>query len=376
MIIPVYNEEKYLAQCLDSILAQTLRDFELICVDDGSTDGSFGILKAYEQKDPRVKVMSQQNAGSAAARNNALEISQGDYVTFLDSDDFYAPELLEAHYSQLEKTGADVCACLGEFYHDDTNTYSPWRCLTKHLTPKKEVFRARDLGRYAFRFTFSGPTNKMIRRSFILEHRLRYQQVRMVNDLYFICMCVALAKKVTVTADKTLAYYRVGLKTNLQSSAPRSPLDCVKAGTALKEGLKREGLYPLMKKGYDNFMGFEIERYAVKLSAFPDAFAQLVNWYRETGHAVYDIALSSLDPGTLSNLLMTFEGVCADTPAEEARRKVIENKQKYAALYEGHKARRMRFLIGRLAKMEGWPKAIARTIGYLFEEVRLKMVNR
>ena len=241
VIIPVYNVELYLNQCIDSILCQTLKDFELICVNDGSDDSSLSILENYAKKDARIKVISQENQGAAIARNKAIELAQGDYVTFLDSDDFYEPDLLELHYNQIIKTNADLCACMGEFYHNDTQTYSPWRCLTKHLTPKKEVFYAHQLGRNAFRFVFSGPTNKMIRRSFILENNLRYQLVRIVDDVYFVCMCVGLAK-ITVLTDKTLAYYRVGLKTNLQSAAPKSPQDCILADVALKQGLTEKGM--------------------------------------------------------------------------------------------------------------------------------------
>ena len=97
VIIPVYNVEKYLRECIDSILNQTLRDLELICVDDGSTDGSLEILHEYEKADSRVKVLTQHNMGAGAARNKGLAIATGEYLSFLDSDDFFASGLSHIH---------------------------------------------------------------------------------------------------------------------------------------------------------------------------------------------------------------------------------------------------------------------------------------
>lgn len=92
VIIPAYNAEKYLPQCLDSVIGQTLKDIEVICVDDGSTDGSASVLQAYTQKDSRISVLTQGNSGQSAARNRALEKAKGAYVQFLDADDWLDPD--------------------------------------------------------------------------------------------------------------------------------------------------------------------------------------------------------------------------------------------------------------------------------------------
>ena len=88
VIIPVYNTEKYLKECIDSVVNQTLQDIEIVCVDDGSTDSSLDILNNYK-KDPRLVVLSQKHQGAGCARNLALEVAQGKYLAFIDSDDFY-----------------------------------------------------------------------------------------------------------------------------------------------------------------------------------------------------------------------------------------------------------------------------------------------
>ena len=109
VIVPVYNVEEYLARCIDSILAQSFTDFELILVDDGSTDSSGVICDEYAEGDSRVHVIHQVNKGQAAARNCALDLARGEYVSFIDSDDYVHPEMLCFLTGLAETTNADIC---------------------------------------------------------------------------------------------------------------------------------------------------------------------------------------------------------------------------------------------------------------------------
>lgn len=95
IIIPIYNSEKYLIECLDSVLEQTYSDFELILIDDGSTDISLQICRKYEERDSRIKVLTQKNAGQASARNLGIENADGDYIAFIDSDDAISPDVFQ-----------------------------------------------------------------------------------------------------------------------------------------------------------------------------------------------------------------------------------------------------------------------------------------
>ena len=106
VIIPVYNEEDYLNECLDSIVNQSLEDIEIICVDDGSTDNSLNILKSYES-DNRIKIIPKENSGLGASRNVALDIAQGEYIVFMDSDDYLNLNALEALYDLAESKSLD-----------------------------------------------------------------------------------------------------------------------------------------------------------------------------------------------------------------------------------------------------------------------------
>lgn len=121
VIVPVYNAEKYLAECVDSILAQTLRDIEVILVDDGSTDNSPAICDAYKSRDERIKVIHQQNKGVAAARNAGIRVASGKYIAFVDSDDFLDYNMYECMHDIAENNDIPLVICTG-FYYSDSHT--------------------------------------------------------------------------------------------------------------------------------------------------------------------------------------------------------------------------------------------------------------
>lgn len=114
VIIPVYNTEKYIDRCLKSVLANTYQNIEVICVDDGSTDSSYDILKGYAEIDKRIKVIKQKNAGVSAARNIGLAAITGEFVTFVDSDDWIHPQCLEILHFFLKKENVTVSCCKWE----------------------------------------------------------------------------------------------------------------------------------------------------------------------------------------------------------------------------------------------------------------------
>lgn len=129
IIIPVYNVEKFLPQCLDSIICQTYKDFEVIMVDDGSPDGSGIICDAYAEKDNRFLVIHKQNAGVSAARNTGIEVARGEWISFIDSDDFVEPDYLEAFH--LKDNDADLIIQGLEYYNHRTNQYFGEKRLKK-----------------------------------------------------------------------------------------------------------------------------------------------------------------------------------------------------------------------------------------------------
>ena len=132
IIIPAYNVEKYLSQCLDSILAQTFKDFECICVNDGSTDNTLTILREYANKDNRIKIINQKNSGSSVSRNNGIKQALGQYISFIDADDWVTENYLEILYNKIIETDADIVRASYKFYHQKDNVYESARIRRIH----------------------------------------------------------------------------------------------------------------------------------------------------------------------------------------------------------------------------------------------------
>ncbi len=118
VIVPVYKVEAYLPACVESILGQSFSDLELILVDDGSPDSCGALCDAYAARDPRIRVIHQPNGGLSAARNSGMEIAQGKYMTFIDSDDYVAPDYLELLYRSVEQSGAELAVCRTRVFED------------------------------------------------------------------------------------------------------------------------------------------------------------------------------------------------------------------------------------------------------------------
>ncbi len=251
IVMPVYNTAPYLRQCLDSVLAQTLEEFELICVDDGSTDGSLEILEEYAKKDNRIQIIKQKNQHAGIARNNGLKVAKGEYVIFLDSDDVFADVLLEHTYSAGVEKDADIV--LIDILGFDHSTKKPqWTILAHKLLPDKPTFSWCDIPEDIFSVappnTFSG----IYRRKFINEHNLQFQALPNSNDVYFTLYARVLAKKIAVV-DETLVYYRTGRAGSLQSNQKDTePLCFLQAFYALYCDLVKDGLYVPLKSGFQN----------------------------------------------------------------------------------------------------------------------------
>ncbi len=214
VIVPVYNSERHLAQCLDSILSQSLKNIEIICVDDGSTDSSAQILKQYSERDSRLHVLTQPNSHCGVARNNALTIAQGEYVIFWDSDDFFEPEALEMMYNRAVSYWADICVCgINKYYQNSGELLASPGNLRMALTGGQEVFNRLTIERYILNFTITIGINKLLRRQFILENELRFTDGLYAEDVIFYNAAMCLAERITCV-NRQLVNYRTGQSTS------------------------------------------------------------------------------------------------------------------------------------------------------------------
>ena len=199
IIVPVYDVERYLPKCMDSILAQTFTDFELILVDDGSPDNCPALCDATAEKDARVRVIHQKNGGLSAARNAGLDAARGAWIGFVDSDDYIAPEMYEAMYHAVQSTGADLALC---DYAEVDETGAP--CQSMHIRLEKKDFTGRDLLKNATDSTIQPAWNKLYRRDIFAQ--LRYPEGKLNEDLFLIPeVCLQIQKAVVV--PKALYYY-------------------------------------------------------------------------------------------------------------------------------------------------------------------------
>ena len=124
VVVPVYKVEKYLDKCIESIVKQTYKNLEIILVDDGSPDTCPAICEKWKEKDSRVKVIHKENGGLSSARNAGVKIARGEYIGFIDSDDYIDPEMYEVLQSQLTKTNADLAICSVRWVNEDNSPYT------------------------------------------------------------------------------------------------------------------------------------------------------------------------------------------------------------------------------------------------------------
>lgn len=240
VVIPVYNSEKYLKKCLNSVIHQTLRETEIICVDDGSTDHSAEILNEFAQKDSRFVVLQQANLFAGAARNNGLKAAHGKYIVFWDADDYFEADALKIMYTQCEKKNADICLCAAASFDSETGKKAMDESfLKRRFLPKEKVFSSRTHPQYIFNIASNVPWQRMFLTSFIREKGIEFQNLRQANDTYFVMAAMYYANRITYT-EKPLVNYRVNNKSSITGRASASPLCAYESFAAVYELLKAE----------------------------------------------------------------------------------------------------------------------------------------
>lgn len=253
VILPVYNVENYLRKCLDTITSQTLREIEIICVDDGSTDSSAQILEEYAKKDGRIRVLHQKNAGAGAARNLGMQYAGGKYLSFLDSDDFFETDMLEKAYCQAEQYHAELVVFRSDQYLTEKEEFQPmlWTLRMREVPPYAP-FNHRQMTDNIFKVFVGWAWDKLFLKSFVEEKNLAFQEQRTSNDLLFVFSAVALAKRIAVI-DDILAHQRRDAKDSLSKTREKSWGCFYDALTALKKRLKNEGIYEEVERDYINY---------------------------------------------------------------------------------------------------------------------------
>lgn len=252
VILPVYNVEKYLPAALESLIKQNLKNIEIICVDDCSTDSSLNILREYSKKDSRIKVYQQPKGGAGAARNYGMKTAKGEYLLFLDSDDLFKENLCNEVYYQCIRKKADVCLFAAQRMDMQTMKKEPMGWVFRAAeVPKSNLFSGADVADKIFQLASGCPWSKMFRREFIMDTGLEFQNLPNANDAYFVRMGMALAKRIT-TMNKVYVTYRYNEGNNIQFNKSKAPTAFYEAYKAIKMELKARGVYELYEKSFCN----------------------------------------------------------------------------------------------------------------------------
>lgn len=289
VIIPVYNTSLYLNECLDSVLNQSLKEIEVICVDDGSDDDSLKILKEYEKKDCRIKVLTQNHRGGGAARNKGLEIATGEYLSFLDSDDFFESNMLESIYARCKKAHADIGVFRVKRYDNNTKKIiSDKTSFVEKNMPSKLAFSPLDMQKNIFNTFQTWPWNKLFRRHFIEKEGIKFQEISRTNDMYFVNTALVRAKRITAL-PKELVNYRVGTTNNCQATNHLAPTDFFKALLALQDELIENFSNKEYMKSFANLV---VRSCNYNLNSLIDAqaYADLYRYLHEIGFKKINIA--------------------------------------------------------------------------------------
>lgn len=214
IIVPIYNVEKYLANCLDSLLAQTHKELEVILVNDGSKDKSLEICKAYAEKDTRIVVIDKINEGVSIARNTGIEAATGDYVAFIDPDDWVEPEAYASMLGQLKKWESPICLC--NFYKDTKRRSQPKCFEFKEEVLEGEAIREKLINNMIgmpdllpkYVYVMGSVWRGLYNRNFLNSNELRFvPKLTIMEDLVFMVQTLLKCNKVAI--DQGIWYHYV-----------------------------------------------------------------------------------------------------------------------------------------------------------------------
>ena len=262
VVIPVYNVEDYLEECLNSICSQSFKDIEIICVDDGSTDGSSDILKEYASRDKRIKVISQDNQGLGASRNNGLDIAEGKYVYFIDGDDYIDSDALEKLHGNAVANGSDMVIFRFQTFGGDDNVHSrieEYRIdeIFGDIDYSNFTFKYEDAKKHVLNTAFSACL-KLYRKDFLDSFDdFRFPEGLAFEDIPFHANAMVRASRLSFV-NEPLYHYRSNPKSILNYTA--DGFDIFKIIDMVEDFLKENGYYTNLE---DEFIFFKVAQILV-----------------------------------------------------------------------------------------------------------------
>ena len=253
VILPVYNSEEYLKECLESLLNQTFKDIEVLCIDDGSSDGSLGILNEYEKADNRITIISQENMGVARTRNNALKSVKGNYVYFMDSDDYLDKNAFKKLHDNITSNGSDFCIMKAIFVNDMDEYKFPAFELEKEFGKvnfNNFTFTYKDVKSHVLNDLFA-PWLKLYRTEFLKSSEdFTFPEIKSYSDAPFHVKTMLEASKMSFVPEY-MYFYRENDDSLVHSSS--NTINFFKLADIIEDYLKNNNFMDEFKEEFEAF---------------------------------------------------------------------------------------------------------------------------
>ena len=265
IVIPVYNAGRYLEQSLRSVMNQTYRTIEIICVNDGSTDNSPEILRRLKEEDFRIQIASSDNRGAGSARNIGMDIALGDYILFFDADDLLDKKAVGTLVKSALKNDTDIV--LFDYYKFSDSGKIRTKNSAKVLrVPMNKVISPKDISDRLFQADNGMPWNKFYKKEFLRKTRICFQELRNTNDEYFSRLTTVNASRI-LFLNKKFVGYRVGNEQSIRGNVNRNILDCTYALSSIHDELNNRNIFDEYSDTYKKLAGYVI---MLKLQAIDD----------------------------------------------------------------------------------------------------------
>ena len=239
IIVPVYNVESYLAMCLDSLTCQSFEDIEIICINDGSTDNSLEILEHYQKFDRRIKIINKENGGLSSARNAGIKAANGDYILFVDSDDWISSNAVERLYENAKKNNSDLvifdfCCC-----DYSTNRSIITTIENYHGKYENKPFNKNTIETRAYKYIPVSAWSKLYKTD-LIKGKIEFYEDIIFEDVPFWAYIYSHAKRITYLADP-LYFYRKNREGSIMCTKGEKFFDIIKAYDRVESILKDSG---------------------------------------------------------------------------------------------------------------------------------------
>ena len=253
VIVPVFNGEEYLKDTLASIVTQTLKEIEIIIVNDGSNDNSTAIIEEFQKIDNRIRLLDLEHAGASFARNEGLKRASGEYLAILDSDDLYDSDMLRVGYERAKNFSSDIVVFQSDQFtnHESKRVPIPWS-VKLNLLPGKENFSALEIQKNIFSSMIGWSWDKLYRKDYIINNKFKFQELPVFNDLSFGMTTLVCAKNITVVKE-VMCHHRIhsGSTSNTKKREYYYVFDAL---DLLKENLISHSLWERFRRDYINYV--------------------------------------------------------------------------------------------------------------------------